>query len=179
MLKAPVAAIVAGVLLAQTVTAAEREVIRTDWSGFKDQVSARKIANRSVRVSLTSGGEIKARLDRVTDTGLRVSLNRATRQWKTGEDKAEIPRDQVTRVRFSGRVGTHKLVGALAGTGAGAGIAAAILTGVDVYEGIGVILLPVLGVFIALMGTLTGYFVGRATGHAAPEFEIPRPVDTR
>ena len=41
------------------VAAGEREVIKTGWSGFEQQVSARKLEGRTVRITPAGGGEIK------------------------------------------------------------------------------------------------------------------------
>jgi len=166
----------AAILLAGPLAAAEREILQTDWNHFQQRVAGLKLEGRSVRVRLRGGGELKTNLLRVEDTGLAVRLTRAARQWKSGEDTARIPKEQVAAVRFGGRMGHRGLIGALAGLGAGAGIGAAVATSIECYEGACVAVVPAAGAAIAGIGTVAGYFIGRATGRPAPEFVLtPQP----
>jgi hypothetical protein len=118
---------------------------------------------------------VKTTLLEVNEGGLLVRLTRSARQWKTGEDKALIPKDQVGSVRFSGRVGSHGLIGGLVGLGAGAGIGAAIAMNSECIEGTAcLIVLPVVGTAVAAAGGVAGYLIGRRTGQLAPEFVLTR-----
>ncbi len=168
-------AIVLVVLLAtEPMGAAVREVIRTDWSGFTGQVRSRGLEGRSVRVGLPGAGQVKTRLLRVTDSGLEVRPTRAIRKWKTPSGNALLPKEQVASVRFDGRTGHRGIIGALAGLGAGAGIAAAVTTSTDCYEGPCIILLPVIGVAVAIGTTVAGYYIGRSAAPRLPEFILTR-----
>jgi RNase P/RNase MRP subunit p29 len=162
------------VLLAEPVAAASREVIKTGWNGFQEQVSARKLTGHSVRITLQGGGVAKTNLLQATPTGLVVRETRETKQWNSEKGKSTIPNEQVVSVRFAGRVGHKRLIGALAGLGGGAAIGAAFATGSDLTEGVGVILIPVGAASIAVIGAVVGYFVGRAFDRPAPEFVIER-----
>ena len=158
-------------LLAAPLPATEREVIKTNWSGFVDQVAARKLKDRMVRASLTGGKTIKARLLKATATGLVVPVGRATKTWATGSNEALIPSQQVSGVRFEGRTGHGRLIGALAGAAAGAGIGAGVASSsVETFEGIGVFIVPIAAVTGAITGAVGGYFAGRAFDRRAPEF---------
>jgi hypothetical protein len=163
-------AVLAVVFLAQSAVAAEPDLIRATWSQFQQEVSARKLLGRSVRVRLTGGGEVKTNLLEVTGTALVVRATRSTKQWKSEEGKSRIPKEQAAAVSFGGRLGHRGLIGALVGTGAGAGIAAATLSGTNITEGIGIILLPIAGVGLVAMGGVAGYFIGRSLGHPVPQF---------
>jgi hypothetical protein len=173
MIKQQVAVALAAIIFSEPVAAAKREVIKTDWNGFQQQVSARKLKGRSVRISLTGGGGVKTNLLEVTDTGLVARANRTTKQWKSGKDKAQIPKDQIASVRFGGRVGHGGLIGGLVGSGAGAGIAAAIFVPMTI-EGdfIILILISLAGVALMVVGGITGYFVGGSFSRPAPEFVL-------
>lgn len=171
MIRRQLGAVVAAIFLAGAAAAAEREVIKADWGHFEQQVSARKLTGRSVRVRLSGGGEVKTNLLQVTDAGLVVRATRATQRWRSGEN-AQIPKDQVASVRFEGRMGHHGLIGALIGFGAGAGIGAAVAANSDLTEGPAVIILPVAGAAIAITGWVSGYYIGRSTGRLAPEFVL-------
>ncbi len=150
--------------------AVERPSVTTDWAGFREQVAQRKLRNRSVRIVLASGSEIKATLTRVEENGIMVRLNRATKQWATGKEEAVLPRQAVSSVAFVGKVGRGGLIGGLVGLGAGAAIAgaAAAAEGGGTCEGgsCGAVLLliPVLAV--------GGWLIGRATEKPAPVFVI-------
>jgi hypothetical protein len=162
----------AAILLAEPIVAAEREVIQADWARFQQRVSGLKLEGRSVRVSLRGGGLVKTNLLRVKDDGMVVRLTRAVKQWKSGEEVAQIPKEQVAGVRFGGRIGHRGLIGALGGFGAGVGIGVAVATSVDCYEGACIAVLPAAGAALAGAGALAGYFIGRATGRPAPEFVL-------
>jgi hypothetical protein len=156
------------VLFAIPMGAAEREVIRTDWSGFQKEVASRRLKGGSIRVA-AAGKEIKTELVDVLDSGLAVRPTRATKQWG---DK--IPKDQVTSVRFNGRTGKRGLVGALVGLGAGAGIGAGVASENEVSEGIGSAIIPAIGVGIAIGGAVAGYFIGRSMDTPIPEFILTK-----
>jgi hypothetical protein len=166
--------VLATILLAGPACAADREVIRSGWSGFQGQVAARKLTGRSVRIVLSSGGQVKTDLLEVTDSGLAVRATRATKQWKSSQGYARIPREQIATVRFGGRVGSHGLIGALAGLGAGAGIGAAVANGISCNEGSCLYIKPPVGAAFVATGVVAGYFIGRATGRPAPEFVLTR-----
>jgi hypothetical protein len=162
----------AAILAAEPLSAARREVIRSDWDGFLRYVSALKLNGRNARIRFLNGGEVKSNLVEATNAFLVVRANRATKQWSSGQDLARIPREQIASLRFSGRVGNHGRMGLLAGLGAGAGVAAAVTTKIDCYEGACIIVLPVAGVAMMAIGGVTGYFIGRSTGRPAPEFVL-------
>ncbi len=153
--------------------AAEREVIRTEWSGFQKQIADRRLTGHSARVT-TGTKSVKTEVRGVSDTELVVRATRGTKQWSGGSGEARIPKDEVTSVRFDGRVGKKRLVGALAGLGAGAGIAAVTVAQTEVSEGVGIILIPIFGVAIAAGGALAGYFIGCAADQPAPEFILTK-----
>jgi len=153
-------------LVTTPVVAAEREVIKTDWSGFQKEVSTRRLNGRSVRI-VAAGKDIKTDLIDVLDTALVVRPTRGTKQWG---DK--IPKDQVASVRFNGRTGKRGMVGALVGLGAGAGIGAGIASGSTISEDYGFIFIPLLTVIFAAGGGLAGYFIGRSMDTLAPEFVL-------
>ena len=160
------------VLVAPAAPAAEREVIRTDWADFGKQAADRKLLGRSAHVRLQDGRAVKTAITGFNENSLVVRASRSTALWKTVDGKAEIPRGQVAAVRFSGKVKRHGLIGALAGLGAGAGVAAATVAQTGITEGPFVIILPIAGVAMAGIGALAGYYIGRAAGTPAPEFVI-------
>jgi hypothetical protein len=169
-----IAAVLMAIVLAEPVLAAEPDVLKTSWNGFQEQVSARRLKGRPVQIVLSGGKRIKTSLVEVTDTDLLVRSTRATKQWKVVNDQARIPKEQVSSVRFAGRTGKGKLIGGVAGFGAGAGIAAAATANTGITEGSFVILLPVIGVAIAASGALAGYFIGRSLDQPGPEFVLTR-----
>jgi len=75
-------------------------------------------------------------------------------------------------VRFDGHTGKGGLWGGLAGLGAGAGIAAAITTSTDCFEGPCIILLPATGVAAAVRTAVAGYYAGRGMSPLAPELVL-------
>ena len=162
------------VFAAVPASAADREVIRTDCAGFERQVAARKLEGRAVRVRLSGGGEAKTSLVRVVSETLIVRATRATRQWRSSGGEAAIPRQQVLGVQFTGRSGHSALIGTLAGLGGGAAIGAAIATQSGVNEGWGIILIPLAGAGIAILGGVAGYLIGRSVARSGPEFVITR-----
>lgn len=162
------AAVLTFMLIATPLGASEREVIRTNWSGFQKEVSTRRLKGRSIRVAV-AGKEIKTELVDVLDTALVVRPTRAAKQWG---DK--IPKDQIASVRFNGRTGKHALLGMFVGLGAGAGIGAGVASGYNVSEGVGIILIPVLGVAIAAGGAIAGYCIGRSTDTLGPELVLTK-----
>ena len=157
--------------------AGERELIKTDWNGFRQQVSARKVNDRKVRIQLASGGEIKARLIKTTGDGVVLRAHRATARWATGKRLALIPKDQIRSVRFEGHIGHRGLYTGLAGFAAGIGIAFAAAAPNDVFEiseGVLPIVLPIVVVAGSVGLGVAGYFIGRATSRRAPEFLIEK-----
>lgn len=156
-------------LIPGSAGAAAREVIRTDWGGFQQAVATRKLADRSVQITLVSGGEFKTRLRSVSDSGLAVRATRETKQWAAGKKDANIPRDQIRSLRFSGRVGHRGLIGAGVGLGAGVATAVAITKSISCDE-IGCLVLVAPAVAIPVTGAVAGYFIGRATAPQLPEF---------
>jgi hypothetical protein len=159
------------------VCAGERELIKTDWNGFRQQVSARKLNDRKVRIQLAGGGEIKTRLIETTGDGVVLRANRATTRWATGKKTAFISGDQIRIVRFEGHIGHHGLYTGLAGFAAGIGIAWAAAASNDVFEISGGVL-PVVIPIVVVAGSVglgvAGYFIGRATSRRAPEFLIEK-----
>lgn len=161
----------AALLLIQTVSASESVRTTTDWNGFQQQVTQRRLHNRTAWISLTTGDTVKVFFLRAAADGLVVQANRKTRQWTTKAGESMVPRDLVSAVRFTGRIGRGGLIGGLAGLGAGAGIAAAAAAnGGSCCEGStgGAVLLAI----PALAGA--GYLIGRAMGQPAPSFVIAR-----
>jgi hypothetical protein len=150
-------------LLAGPASAAEPEILRTSWTGFRQEVAARTLNGRSVQVTLAGGKVTNTKLREVTDTGLVVG------------DHTTIARDQVTSVRFRGRRGKGRLIGTLVGLGAGAGIAAAVTTGRGVTEGPVAILIPAAGAATVVLGGLTGYLIGRSLDRTSLEFVLTAP----
>jgi hypothetical protein len=155
-------------LVSTPVGAAEREVVKTDWSGFQKEVSTRRLSGRSVRI-VAAGKDIKTDLIDVLDNALVVRPTRGTKPW---DDK--IPRDQVASVRFNGRTGKRGTVGALVGLGAGAGIGAGIASGSTISEDYGFIYIPLLTGIFAAGGGVAGFFIGRSTDTLAPEFVLTK-----
>jgi hypothetical protein len=151
--------------------AAAREVIRTDWSGFQQAVGARMLTERTVRITPATGADFKTKLISVSSQGLVVRATRATTPWASGKNEANIPKDQIRSVRFSGRVGHRGLIGAAVGLGAGAATAAVIANDISCDEvGCLVLLAPIIA--IPLTGAVAGYFIGRATAQPLPEFVL-------
>lgn len=161
---------IAMLMAADLVSARERLVVNTDWAGFRDQVAQRNLKNRTVRISLAAGDEVKTWLIRVDESGIVVKSNRATKQWLSNKGETMVPRDQISSVRFEGRVGRGGLIGGLAGLGAGVAVTAVVGGGMDACEGgsCGVILL------LIPLTTIGGWLAGRATAQPAPVFEIQR-----
>jgi hypothetical protein len=156
-------------LLSGQLAAADREVLKTTWAGFQQQVTSRKLAGRRIQIRV-SGRSIKTSLVDVTETHLVVRQTRGTAKWGSGNEQARIPREEIASVRFGGRTGNGRMIGLLVGLGAGAGIAAAVATGQDVSEGPLVVILPIAGVGLAALTTLAGYFIGRSFDQPGPEF---------
>ncbi len=169
-----IAVALAAMLLTEPVLAVEPEVVRTSWSDFQQQISARRLAGRNLRITLADGNTVKTNLLEATDAALVVRATRAARQWKSTDGYARIPREQVAAVRFSGRTGTHKLIGTLAGGLAGGGIGAAVGTSMGCNEGSCMVVQPAVGAAFLITGIVAGYFVGRAMGTPAPEFVLTR-----
>jgi small nuclear ribonucleoprotein (snRNP)-like protein len=156
-------------LVPGSARAAAREVIRTDWDGFQQAVAVRKLVDRTVRITLMDGSEFKTRLRSVSGSGLVVRATRETRKWASGNEAANIPRDQIRSVRFSGRVGHRGLIGAGVGLSAGVATAVAITNNISCDE-IGCLVLLAPAIAIPVTGAVTGYFIGRATAPQLPEF---------
>ena len=157
-------------MVTDLAAAGEEVAVKTNWTGFQEQVAQRKLRNRGARISLASGGEIKTILMRVEGNGIVVGLNRATRQWASGKEEATVPRQAVSSVRFGGKTGRGGLIGGLAGLGAGAAATAGAAAGMSGGNcegsscGAVLLLIPV-----AAVG---GWLVGRATEKPAPVFVI-------
>jgi hypothetical protein len=160
------------ILFTSPLAAAKREVLKTDWTGFQEQVTARKLNGRSVRISIASGKEIKTELLGVSGDGLAVPSGRAVKRWSSGGKQVTVPKDQVISVRFEGRAGHGRAIGTAAGIGAGLGVSAAALLGHDISEGPAVILLPAGAVAIVGIGALVGYFAGRSRDRRITEFVL-------
>lgn len=166
-----VAVTMAAILAAPSAPAAE-SAIKTTWSGFQQQATRQKLSSRAARISLDTGGEFKATFLRAEDDGLVVRANKQTRRWATSRGEAKIPRDSVSGIRFTGKVGRGGLIGGLAGLGAGAGIVAALASSWSSGDCEGnscggvLLLIPVLAV--------VGYFAGHAVDKRAPAFLIER-----
>lgn len=161
-------------LLAGSAQAAYREVIPVSWSEFEQQVSARRLEGRKVRI-VHAGGEIRAKLVAVTEGDLVLAANRATRPWSSAKHEARIPRDQIRSVRFLGPAGHRGLLAGLLGGGAAAGIGAAVAASQDVFaitEGPVIIAAP-LGIVAGAIGVgFACYFLARAASPPGPEFVI-------
>jgi hypothetical protein len=156
--------------MSSPLEASAAKVQQASWNEFRQAVAAQKLRGRGVRVVVSSGSEINTRLLEVTETHLVVRAKQATALWDTADKQARIPKEQVKSVRFKGRVGRGRLIGTLVGAGAGGGLAAAATTGNDVNEGTFAILIPAAAAAIVAIGTVSGYFIGRAVDHRAPEF---------
>jgi hypothetical protein len=102
-------------LAAAPLQAADQEFVKTNWSGFVEQVAARKPEVRKVRVTLFGGQTVETRLIRATTAGLVVPGSRSTKQWTTGNNEALIPSQQGPGVRCEGRVSHKRLIRTLAG----------------------------------------------------------------
>lgn len=169
-----IAAVAALTLIVQPGMAAQREVIETDWNGFRGQVQARKLAGRSAEIRFVDGLRTKAKVNDVRESVLVVRLNRDLDRWKTAKHVAEIPADRIASVRFSGKTGHARLIGSIAGAGGGAAIGGAITASTDVTEGAFAIIIPASIAGLALIGWLVGYFTGNAIDKPAPEFVLKR-----
>jgi ABC-type dipeptide/oligopeptide/nickel transport system permease subunit len=157
-------------LLPGSAAASQREVIRSSWNGFQQQVTERKLKGGNLRVTLAGGAVVKTKLIRIEETGLIVKPVKATRQWAAAAGEAKIPREQIKTVRFHGRSGHGRLIGVLGGLGAGAGIAAGATSGVDTSEGVVGMVVGIAIFGAALGGLIAGYYIGRAMDKPAPEF---------
>ena len=146
--------------LGAPLIAAEREVIRTDWSRFQQMVSDRKLLGRSAHVRLKDGREVKVKVQQITDSGITVG------------SPPEVPRTEIASVRFDGKLGRRGLWGTLIGAGGGAAIGGAIVASSDISEGPFVIILPASIGLLALIGGLVGYWIGHASAPHAPEFVL-------
>lgn len=170
MIRKVFAASIAMLLVTELIAAGQNVPVKTNWTGFREQVTQQRLTNRNVWILLASGGEIKARLIRVEENGLAVRSNPATKQWASGKEEALVPREAIASIRFDGRLGKGGLIGALAGLGAGAAVAggAAADMGDGSCEG------PSCGaVLLAIpLAAVGGYLIGRATQKAAPVFII-------
>ena len=170
-MKTLLAVVFIGVFVTGPAWAGGHEVVRTDWNGFQREVLARRLAGRTVRITTVAGTEVKTKLKSVAGGGLVVQSTRATTPWASGQKEANIPRDQVRSVRFSGRTGHRGWLGAAVGLGAGAAIAAAVVNGISCDE-IGCLVLAAPAVAIPVVGAVGGYLIGRATAPHAPEFVL-------
>jgi hypothetical protein len=140
------------------VSETESAETKTEWNGFRQQVSQCQLNNRTAWISLTTGCAIKAVFLRASNDGLVVKANRKTKQWTTGKGEAMVPRGLVTGVKLTGKVSQGGLIGGLAGMGAGAGVTAAGAMSGGACEGSAcggaLLIIPVLAA--------AGYFIGHA-----------------
>lgn len=170
MARRVVAALIAMLMVTDLVAAGEDVTVKTNWTGFQEQVAQRKLRNRRAHISLASGGEVKTILMRVEENGIVVGLNRETRQWTSGKQEALVPRQDISSVRFDGKTGRGGLIGGLAGLGAGAAATAGAAAGMGGGNcegsscGAVILLIPVAAV--------CGWLVGRTTQKPAPVFVI-------
>jgi hypothetical protein len=162
----------AALLLTSPLAAEQKEVMKTDWSGLQEQVTARGWNGRTVRISTAGGKEIKTKLMSVSSEGLLVSSTRATKRWSTGSSEVTIPKEQVISLCFEKTAGRGRAIGTAVGVGAGVGIAAATLLGHDTSEGALAIIVPAGTVAIIGIGALVGYFAGHSRDHRSTEFVI-------
>lgn len=154
-------------------SAAARDTVQVNWDEFSNQLTAMRLAGRRARIALGGGDSVKATVFGADAAGLEVSESRKTRQWATNGGRARIPRDQIRSVRFDGRTSKRgRWIGALAGAGAGAAIAGAVIASNDVTEGTFSILIPAAACAAVPVGLLAGYFVGRAFDKSFPEFML-------
>lgn len=136
------------------------ETIRTDWTGFRNQVEAMKLENRSAKVRLSSGKKLKVKRIAATDAGLEVS-------------SGIVSKDDVASIKVNKKAGKAALIGMAIGAGAGAGISVAATRNVDTYEGPALAIVPGVIGATTIGGAIAGYFVGRSRSRA-PEFIIQR-----
>ena len=173
MIRRTLAASIAMIMVTDLIAADQNIPVKTNWTGFREQVTQQKLANRNVWILLTSGEEIKARLIGVEESGVSVKSNAATRRWASGKEEAMVPRDVVARVRFSGRVGKGALLGGLAGLGGGAAVAGGVAAGMGNGSCEG----PSCGAVLLVipLAAVGGSLIGRATQKPAPVFVIQPP----
>jgi hypothetical protein len=174
MTKQIVSIALSAILLTSPLAAAPREVVRTDWNGLQEQVSARRLTGRQVRISLTGGREIKTELLNLVDDGLVAPSGRNTKQWGTKGKQVTIPKDQIVSLQFERTVGRGRAIGTIAGAGTGAAISAAVLAGHDVSEGPLAILIPAGAAAIIGIGALIGYGAGATRDHHVTEFVLTK-----
>jgi hypothetical protein len=153
----------------QLAAAGEPAIVKTDWQGFQQATQGRKFKDRTIRISLTAGGEVKTALINVEPNGIVVQVNKSTRQWASGKEEALVPREAVSSVRIGGRVGKGGLIGAVAGLGAGAAIAGGgWATDNNACEAgacyFGILAVPVT--------TFVGWLIGHVLSPPAPTFVI-------
>ncbi len=112
-------------ILAPWLTAADQEVIETDWTGLRQRLASSASQGRAFRVVLLDGREFRANLVRVEDDALVVR--------SPGE--ARIPRAELAAIQQKGKRGRGRLVGTLVGAALMA-IAAAVPPGqrIDTLE---------------------------------------------
>jgi len=146
--------------LVAPLIAAEREVIKTDWTRFWQVAQERKLLGRSAHVRLRDGREVKGKVQQITDAGITLG------------SRPEVPKAEVASVRFDGKLGHRGLWGTLIGAGGGAAIGGAIVASSDISEGPFVIILPASIGLLALIGGLVGYWIGHASAPHAPEFVL-------
>jgi hypothetical protein len=155
-------------LVTQPGLGARPDPVKTDWSGFRQQVSARNLLNRSVRIKLSTGGEITTTLIRADANGLLVNKTKHTEQWASSRDHALVPREQVTGVRFTGRRGNRGLIGGLVGVGVGV----AVPLGVGASHGTEAVYSGLVAVLLAPLFGLAGFLIGHLADEPAPQFVI-------
>lgn len=166
--------VVAVLLVGQSVIAAEPTVTKTNWTGFQGRVALLKLEERRALILLNTGSEVKAFVLRAEEIGLLVRRNKATNQWATGPKEAMLPRDIISSVRFTGKMGRHGLLGGLAGAGAGLAIIAGVVAasgGIQTESAASMVAVLLSPVWV-VAGTVAGYHIGRAADKPAPTFII-------
>jgi len=159
-------------LAALPAQARSSEVITTDWGGFQREISARDIEGQKVELTLIGGTKFKTKLISASDQALIVQATKSTAQWASRPKEAAIPKDQIRSVRVAEKMGHRGLFGSLLGFGAGAAIAAAIVsTSSDSCDESGCLML-ISAASIPAVGAVAGYFTGRSMSPEGPEFVL-------
>ncbi len=154
-------------ILVLRLTAADRRVIETDWTGVRQSLAGTASQGKAFRVVLLDGREFQAVLARVEDDGLVVRSNPATSQWAISAAEARIPRSDVVAVQQKGKRGHGRLIGTLVGVAIMAAAVAAPGKQIDSLAD-----KPVPRGQAAAVGALfipLGYLVGSAVDKPYPE----------
>lgn len=155
-------------LVVQPVCAAQQPDQAVSWAQLRSEITSQKLVDRTLKIRLASGEEIKSRLQRVDDDAVVVVSTRKTdKLWKSTNKEARIPRAEVKALEFQGRRGKNGLIGGLAGLGAGVGLAAIALANSEA-EGV----MAIAGVILIPIGAIGGYLIGEATNQPLPHFRI-------